>query len=78
MIAGLVSYLGRHGIETQHSDVHCSGIPIGKALGISAMDHGAGMLVIGAFGHGRVREFILRGATKSVLDQTMPTIFLSH
>ena len=78
VVAGLVSYLGRHGIEARHSDVHSSGIPIGRALQTSALEYGAGVLVMGAFGHSRIREFVLGGATKSVLDETMLPLFLSH
>jgi nucleotide-binding universal stress UspA family protein len=77
-VLGLISYLDRHGIKASHSDVHSSGIPIGKALQTSALDHGAGLLVMGAFGHSRIREFVLGGATRSVLDQPMLPILLSH
>jgi len=78
VVLGLVSYLDRHGVKANHSDVHSSGIPIGKALQTSALDHGAGLLVMGAFGHSRIREFLLGGATRSVLDQPMLPVFLSH
>ena len=77
-VIGLIGYLDRHGITASHSDVHSSGIPIGKALQTSALDHGAGLLVMGAFGHSRIREFVLGGATRSVLDQPMLPLFLSH
>lgn len=77
-VVGLVGYLARHGIKANHSDIHSAGIPIGQALQTSALDHGAGMLVMGAFGHSRIREFVLGGATRSVLDHPMLPIFLSH
>lgn len=78
VVVGLISYLDRHGVKASHSDVHSYGIPIGKALQTSALDHGAGMLVIGAFGHSRIREFVLGGATRSVLDQPLLPVLLSH
>jgi nucleotide-binding universal stress UspA family protein len=38
----------------------------------------ANILVMGAFGHSRIRDFILGGVTKSVLaNMTMPVLF-SH
>lgn len=78
VVLGMISYLDRHGIRAGEQQVHSSGIPIGKALQTSAVDHGAGLLVMGAFGHSRIREFVLGGATRSILDQPMLPVLLSH
>ncbi|WP_278986407.1 universal stress protein [Sphingobium yanoikuyae] len=36
------------------------------------------LLVMGAFGHSRAREFVLGGATRSVLDHPSCPVLLSH
>jgi nucleotide-binding universal stress UspA family protein len=43
-----------------------------------AADTGADMLVMGGYGHSRLREFILGGATRTILaSMTVPTL-MSH
>jgi len=39
---------------------------------------GANLLVSGAFGHPRLREFIFGGTTRSLLHADSPSLFLSH
>ncbi|MGZ6022234.1 MAG: universal stress protein, partial [Rhizomicrobium sp.] len=38
----------------------------------------ADLLVMGAYGHSRIREFVLGGATRSILDKPPVPVFLSH
>lgn len=52
--------------------------PIGVALQQAALEAGAGLLVMGAYGHNRLREFVLGGATKSVLSSRTLPILMSH
>jgi nucleotide-binding universal stress UspA family protein len=40
--------------------------------------HRADLMVMGAYGHSRLREFILGGATKSMLRRPPTALFLSH
>lgn len=77
-VAGLAAYLSRHGVETKHHDVSSAGIKIGAALQAGATRQGAGLLVMGAFGHSRIRDFVMGGATRSTLDDVTLPIFLSH
>ena len=51
---------------------------IGQALQDRALQGGADLLVMGAFGHSRLREFILGGATREVLDCPQLPVLLSH
>ncbi|HMP56491.1 MAG TPA: universal stress protein, partial [Novosphingobium sp.] len=51
---------------------------IGRALQDTARELGAGVLVMGGFGHSRLRDFVLGGATKSVLADPQLPLFLSH
>ncbi|MBU0835206.1 MAG: universal stress protein [Alphaproteobacteria bacterium] len=52
--------------------------PVAVALQESALRAGANMLVMGAFGHSRIRDFILGGATKGVLADLRMPVLLSH
>ncbi len=48
------------------------------ALLKAAREAGADVLVAGAFGHTRLREFIFGGATRAFLGSESPSLFLSH
>lgn len=72
------AYLGRHGITSVHQDVTHGSEGIGTALQDSAVRHGAQLMVMGAYGHNRLRQFVLGGATRSILhDLRLPVLF-SH
>jgi nucleotide-binding universal stress UspA family protein len=43
-----------------------------------AADLGADLLVIGAYGHSRVRELLLGGATRSILQSMILPVLMSH
>jgi nucleotide-binding universal stress UspA family protein len=77
-IEALASFLNGHGIAMAHHDVKGGGRPVGQALQDDAVAHDAGLLVMGAYGHNRFREFVLGGATRSVLDGLRLPVFMSH
>lgn len=73
----LTKAFARHGIKVRPFDFHSS-LEAGQALLEQVESRGAGLLVMGAYGHARFREFILGGATRSVLKaMTVPVLF-SH
>lgn len=74
----LAEYLNRHGVRSNHHDVSVSGKTVGAALQQAAHSRGAGLLVMGAFGHSRVRDFIVGGATQSTLEGLKMPVFFSH
>ncbi|WP_337190546.1 universal stress protein [Tsuneonella aeria] len=51
---------------------------MGETLQNAAIEEGADMLVMGAFGHSRLAEFILGGATRDILDRPSLPVLLSH
>lgn len=75
---GLQRRLRHHGIANEHRDIRRAGRPIGQALLAEAEGLGAGLLVMGAFGRNRMQQFILGGATATVLDRTRMPVLLSH
>jgi nucleotide-binding universal stress UspA family protein len=76
--ARLAEHLARHGIAAAVSVVEGQGKPVGAALQGHARDIGADMLVMGAFGHSRLRDFVMGGATKGVLHDLKLPVLLSH
>ncbi|WNJ93537.1 universal stress protein [Bosea sp. 685] len=76
-LADVIGWLGRHGItaealaETPKEDD-------AARLGDITRDKGAGVLVAGAYGHSRVREWAFGGVTRSLLHNPGGCTLLSH
>ena len=75
---GIVDALHSHGIEVVVTPVESGGETAGHVLLKKVADTGAGLLVIGAYGHSRLREFILGGVTRTVLRDMKCPVLLSH
>jgi nucleotide-binding universal stress UspA family protein len=76
--AELARYLGCHGIETSVDDIHDSTLTVGDTILGHLEDLGADLLVMGAYGHSRLREFVLGGVTKRILAHTTVPVLMSH
>lgn len=74
----VVDALARRGVVARFEHVDAAGMRIGEALGRQARVRGSDLLVMGAFGHSRLRQFVLGGATRSVLDEPRLPVLLSH
>lgn len=70
--------LSRHGIDVVLDWVDANGRPIGTVLEAYVASHEADLLVMGAYGHSRLREFVLGGATNSLLSKPPLPILFSH
>jgi nucleotide-binding universal stress UspA family protein len=75
--AHAVSYLQLHG-RSAHLHLDSSGAPPAKVILEAAARHGAGMIVLGAFGQPALKEFFFGSVTKSLLDQSRVPLFLFH
>jgi nucleotide-binding universal stress UspA family protein len=76
--ARLAKHLARHGVETVSEDITSNGRAIGHVFNEYIAKHKIDLLVMGAYGHSRIREFILGGATKSILLHPPTWVLLSH
>jgi nucleotide-binding universal stress UspA family protein len=74
----LAKNLARHGIDVVLDKVDALGKPIGEVLETYVLSHGIDLLAMGAYGHSRWREFVLGGATKSMLARPPLPILFSH
>lgn len=77
-VAAAISFLARHGVVARHEQAARGERQIGDALQESAIARGAGLLVMGGYGHNRIREFVLGGATRNILSDIRLPIFMSH
>lgn len=76
--ADLATYLARHGIDVEVS-VETDGAPdAGDALLAHALRHGADLVVAGAYGHSRFREWVAGGTTRTLLDNAVLPVLLAH
>ena len=76
--ADLAVHLARHGVKVEVQHSKGEEIGVGNAILSRLADRGADLLVMGAYGHSRLRELVLGGATRRILqNMTVPTL-MSH
>ncbi len=76
--ADLAEALARHGVKAEAQGYPTDGQDEGQALMRCAEDVGAGLIVMGAYGHSRLAEFIFGGATRFVLNRLVCPVLMSH
>lgn len=76
--ADIENALKRHGINVTVSRPIATEFTVGEEIRVRAIDQHADMLVMGCYGHSRLREFALGGVTRHILrEMTIPVLF-SH
>ena len=76
--ANMNAHLVRHGVAASVKRIAKGDIAIQDALLSYAADSGADFMVMGGYGHSRLREFILGGVTRGILaSMTLPAL-MSH
>ncbi|KAB8065825.1 universal stress protein [Janthinobacterium violaceinigrum] len=79
--AELLHYLARHGVDARLHLLDGGGVrrgDIGDALLSQAGDLSADLLVMGAYGHSRLRETILGGVTRTILQSMTIPVLMAH
>jgi nucleotide-binding universal stress UspA family protein len=74
----LAAYLARRGVRAEVSNLDGLGRDHAQRLREAALDFSAEMIVMGAYGHSRAREFILGGVTRDLVGAPPLPLFLSH
>lgn len=72
------AYLARHGVKVEAHSIHNKQIDAGDVLLSHASDFSADLLVMGAYGHTRLREKVLGGLTKHLLGHMTVPVLMSH
>ncbi len=76
--ASLAENLSRHGAKTETQKLVSEGRNAGEALLLAAKDYGAGLVVMGCYGHSRFSEMVFGGATRHVIGNLDRPVLLSH
>lgn len=76
--ADICQHLARHGVRAEAAHVRAEDIDAGNVLLSQAADRGSDLLVMGAYGHSRMRELVLGGATRTILRHMTVPVLLSH
>jgi nucleotide-binding universal stress UspA family protein len=71
-------HLARHGIDVEIKRIAAGNADVQSAILAHATDSGADFMVMGAYGHSRLREFILGGVTRSILRSMPVPVLMSH
>ena len=74
----LAAYLAQHGIPAATWSFLPDDWPVAGSLVAEAKKAGAQALVMGAYGHSRLRELVLGGATRAALRQSDLPLILAH
>ncbi len=75
---GMAEYMAYHGIKCSLKTLTGSGTSVGEALLKEADDIGADLIVMGAYTHSRMRQLILGGVTRCVLETSTVPLFMAH
>jgi nucleotide-binding universal stress UspA family protein len=76
--ADIGQHLARHGLTVEVKRIVASGTDVADTLLSHAADTGADFIVMGGYGHSRLREFFLGGATRGVLTSMTVPVLMSH
>lgn len=76
--AGLVTYLARHDVQATAKVFEPGSTPVGGALLEQCRLLQSDLLVMGAYGHSRLREMILGGATREILAEADLPVLMMH
>ena len=76
--AQAVAYLASHGVKAKALRDYATELRAGDLLLSRASDLGADLLVLGAYGHSRLREMVLGGVTRDILQHMTVPVLMSH
>ena len=76
--ADLGQHLARHGFKVDVKHITSPDIDVPSTILSHASDSSADMIVMGGYGHSRLREFIWGGATRGILGAMTVPVLMSH
>lgn len=76
--ADIAHHLARHGFRVSLRRIVAVDIDVPNTLLSQAADSGADLMVMGGYGHSRLREFVLGGATRGILAAMTVPVLMSH
>ena len=76
--ADIAHHLAPHGLKVDLKEIGVRDLDVPNAIMSHAADEGTDLIVMGGYGHSRLREFVLGGATRGVLSATTVPTLMSH
>jgi nucleotide-binding universal stress UspA family protein len=76
--AAMIRHLAEHGIKASFEMVRIDGSSVGKILEAEVKVRGIDLLVMGAYGHSRLSEWVWGGATKTIIGRPPCWVIMSH
>lgn len=71
-------YLARHGVRVEVKMDQGAEIDVGNELLSRAADFDADLIVMGGYGHSRLKEWVLGGVTRTILESMTAPVLMSH
>jgi nucleotide-binding universal stress UspA family protein len=71
-------WLARHGVKVTVQRDIAADAQIGEIILSRAADHGADLIVMGIYGHSRLREIVLGGVSRTMLSSMTVPGLMSH
>jgi nucleotide-binding universal stress UspA family protein len=71
-------HLARHGVRVEVRNEEADEAKPADLVLNAAADQDMDLIVMGAYGHSRMREFVLGGMTRSMLDHMTVPVLMSH
>lgn len=76
--ADIALYLARHGVKVSVSRYDAPDVDVGNQLLSRAFDLQVDLIVMGAWGHSRLRELVLGGVTRTLLESMTVPVLMAH
>ena len=76
--ADMAQHLARHGLKVEVKRTVLGDIAVADVILSHAADAGADFIVMGGYGHSRLREFVLGGVTRSIFQSMTAPVLMSH
>jgi nucleotide-binding universal stress UspA family protein len=76
--ADICTALARHGVKCEATEAVRPHTNVGHTLLMQAQSQGADLVVMGCYGHSRLREFVFGGATEHILRHMTVPVLMSH
>jgi nucleotide-binding universal stress UspA family protein len=76
--ADLGQHLARHGLTVDVKRITSPEIDVASTILSHAADTSADLIVMGGYGHSRLREFVLGGVTRGILQSMTVPVLMSH
>jgi nucleotide-binding universal stress UspA family protein len=76
--ADIGQHLARHGLKIEVKRIVAADTDVPNTILSYAADCSADFLVMGGYGHSRLREFVLGGATRGILSSMTVPALMAH